>query len=46
MMFWVMLLKPLVLLLLFVVVIIPLELAFMRWFPEGRLKRLLLRRIS
>ena len=40
------LLKPLVLLVLFVCVLLPIKLAFQRWMPDGRVKRLLLRRIN
>ena len=38
------LIKPLLLLGLFVLIVIPIELAFIRWFPEGRIKRFLLTR--
>lgn len=40
------LIKPLVLLLLFALVVRPLAHAFARVYPEGRVKRLLLRRIA
>lgn len=40
------LLKPLVLLVLFVGVLLPIRVAFQRWMPDGRIKRLLLRRIN
>ena len=40
------LLKPLVLLVLFVGVLLPIKIAFQRWMPDGRVKRLLLRRIN
>jgi hypothetical protein len=39
------LLKPLIMLIVFVLIVIPLEIAFIRYFPEGKLKQLLLRRI-
>jgi hypothetical protein len=35
--------RPLALLLLFLLVVRPLKLAFVRWFPEGRTKDFLLR---
>ena len=38
------LIRPLLLLALFAFIVIPLEAAFIRWFPEGRIKRLLLTR--
>lgn len=41
---WAVLLRPLFLLILFVLIVIPLEVAFIRWFPEGRIKRFLLNR--
>ena len=37
-------LRPLFLLAFFGLIVIPLELAFIRWFPEGRIKRFLLTR--
>ena len=37
-------LRPLLLVALFVTIVIPLEAAFIRWVPEGKLKRLLLTR--
>jgi hypothetical protein len=40
-----MLLRPLILLALFAIVVIPLEMLFIRFFPEGPLKRHLLRRL-
>lgn len=40
------LVKPLALLTFFVCVLLPIRLAFQRWFPDGRIKRLLLRRIN
>jgi hypothetical protein len=42
----VVLLKPFLFLALFVGIVMPLKLLFQRFFPEGRLKRLLLRRIN
>jgi hypothetical protein len=39
-------LKPLVMFVMFGLIVLPLVFAFKRWFPEGRLKRLLLTRIS
>ena len=39
------LLRPFVLLLFFGVLVIPIELAFMRWFPAGKIKTFLLRKI-
>lgn len=41
---WAILLRPLVLLALFAIIVIPLELLFIRYFPEGWIKRLLLTR--
>lgn len=40
-----MLLRPFILLALFVLLVIPLKLLFIRFFPEGALKRILLRRL-
>lgn len=40
-----MLLRPFILLALFAVVVIPLELLFIRFFPDGPFKRILLRRL-
>ena len=37
------LVKPLALLVLFSCIVLPLKLAFVRWFPEGPAKRFLLR---
>lgn len=37
------LVKPLALLVLFGLIVLPLKLAFVRWFPEGKVKRFLLR---
>jgi hypothetical protein len=39
-------LKPILFLILFVGIVLPLRLLFQRYFPDGRLKRLLLRRIN
>jgi hypothetical protein len=39
-------LKPLVFFILAAVVLYPIRRAFMKWFPEGKLKRLLLRRVN
>jgi hypothetical protein len=39
-------LKPFALLVLAVVVLIPARMAVAKWLPDGKLKRLLLRRIS
>lgn len=41
---WAALLRPLFLLILFGLVVIPIEVAFIRWFPDGRIKRFLLTR--
>ncbi len=38
--------KPFVILAFFVLVLIPARLAVMRWWPEGRIKRLLLTRVD
>lgn len=38
-----MLVKPLAMLALFGLIVLPLKLAFVRWFPEGPTKRFLLR---
>ena len=43
---WAILLKPLAFFLLVALVLYPIRRAAMRWLPEGRVKRLLLRRIS
>jgi hypothetical protein len=40
------LLKPFVVLVFFAVVLIPARLAVQRWWPEGRIKRLLLTRVD
>ena len=40
------LLRPLVILLLAILVLTPARLAVVRYFPEGKLKRLLLRRVG
>lgn len=37
------LIKPLALLVLFGLIVLPLKLAFVRWFPEGKVKQFLLR---
>lgn len=39
---WSYLLRPFIMLLLFAAVVIPLKIVFVRYFPEGKLKRLLL----
>jgi len=41
-----MLLKPFITLLIFVVIVWPIKAVFVRFFPEGKIKRLLLRPIS
>jgi hypothetical protein len=40
------LLKPFILLVMFGGIVLPIRLAFQRFFPDGRVKRLLLRRIN
>jgi hypothetical protein len=35
--------KPLALLILFGLIVLPLKIAFVKWFPEGKTKRFLLR---
>ena len=40
-----MLLRPFILLALFAIIVIPLEMLFIRFFPDGPLKRRLLRRL-
>lgn len=42
---WATLLKPLLALVFLALVCIPVRLAAQRWLPEGRMKRLLLRRL-
>lgn len=44
--YWAILLKPLILFALVAFVLYPVRIAVMRWFPEGRLKRLLLWRTN
>jgi hypothetical protein len=44
--FWALLFKPLVVLLFFAAVLIPARLAVTRWWPEGRIKRILLTRVD
>lgn len=39
---WALLLKPLFFLVIFGLILLPIRLAFIRWFPEGKLKRILL----
>lgn len=43
---WAILLKPLAFFLLTALVLYPIRRATVRWLPEGRIKRLLLRRVS
>lgn len=43
---WALVLKPLVFFAFAGLVLYPIRRAFMRWFPEGRVKRLLLRRVN
>ena len=43
---WAILLKPLAFFAFVALVLYPIRRAAMRWLPEGRLKRILLRRIS
>ena len=43
---WALVLKPLAALVFFGLVLLPIRLAVMRWMPEGKLKRLLLRRVD
>lgn len=43
---WALLLKPLAALVFFGLVLLPARLAVIRWMPEGKLKRLLLRRVD
>ncbi len=43
---WAIVLKPLAALVLFGLVLLPIRLAVQRWFPEGKLKKLLLRRVD
>jgi hypothetical protein len=44
--FWAMIARPFAILALFVFVLIPARLAFQRFFPEGKVKRYLLREIK
>jgi hypothetical protein len=44
--FWVMLLKPFAALAVMVLIVLPIEMLFVRYFPDGKLKRLLLRPIG
>ena len=39
-------LKPLIALAVFGLIVLPIKMAFQRWFPAGRVKRLLLTRIT
>lgn len=43
---WAVVLKPLVLFAFAGLVLYPIRVAFLRWMPEGKVKRLLLRRIN
>lgn len=43
---WAILLRPLFLFLLTALILYPARLAVMKWWPEGKLKRLLLRRVN
>lgn len=43
---WALVLKPLVFFIFAGLVLYPIRLAFIKWFPEGKLKRLLLRRVN
>jgi hypothetical protein len=40
------LLKPFIMLVIFGLIVIPVEIAFIRYFPEGKIKTLLLKRIG
>jgi hypothetical protein len=43
---WAIVLKPLAALVLFGFILLPIRYAVIKWFPEGALKRLLLRRVD